>query len=155
MSGHEVDGPGSPRCPEHAFILNIYTNIKHVQMWGPRRMSLVPMTGYWVYLGAGPIWRGGIQDRYPYSACMRLLEGSCIVSFQCLRVWVVESCAPGVGSTRLLCHRREDPIPYLDLDQPSFGSTVLQCGMELEPINLQFGKKRDGGRDKISNCNFD
>ena len=80
-------------------------------------MSLVPINRDWVYLGAGPIWRGSIQDRYPYSACMCLLEGSSIASFQCLRVGVVESCATGVGSTRLL-HHREEPIPYLD--QPSF-----------------------------------
>ena len=31
---------------------------------------------------------------------------------------------------------------------------MLHCGMELEPINLRFGKQRDGGRDKIINCNF-
>jgi hypothetical protein len=78
-------------------IFNIYTNIQHTRMYGSRRMSQVPINRDWVYLGAGPIWRGGIQDRYPYSACMCLLEGSCIVSFQCLRVWVVESCAPVWG----------------------------------------------------------
>ena len=43
-------------------------------------MSLVPINRDWVYLGAGPIWRGSVQDRYPYSACMCLLGGSSVPS---------------------------------------------------------------------------